>query len=904
MFKALFPVVLALALPAAPLAAQIGPAAGGSASPRLAAELQDAASAFLRAYRLQDWAAAVELGKPLLARIEASHGPAHPERAQVGANLAWALWHSRAHEEALQLFDTLHAEIPPDNPGHDAFQADYALFLIRAGQNTRALPVALAVAGRAERERGPDAPETLSRQRSLADLLRQMGQLEEAIEIYRTLLARQQARPGLPAAREAATIQFMLADSLDKIGEMDRAIAAYHASARAHDAAYGPEHPETLAVRFALARALDWMRDSAGLAAELEHTMPRIARVFGAEGVEYAGWVQLRAWQRLEAGDTTGARTDMTEAARMIAGQLPDNHQLVGVAYRWLCILLWELGDIEGAWGAFEAMLGAQAPDRKMLLDLLEERHDRGLIDEHELARLALLHLQGTVSGSVRGAVREQYLRGMLRDPELARLYRLGTDTVEERNAVQSELIELVRRPLEQRPPGQEAALSARHAELNRIAKDAFAQVDAAEPAFAALRGETLVELDALQAMLAADEAFVLIDHQRHDEEWSIVIAVTRDQAAARIFWHPVDGIEGAVAEIRDNMNLTLGTRGAVAIGGGADDPRVFPWEAAVRLFDLSFGQVSDLTYGKAHLYVEQRGPMSSLPPGLLLPYVPEADLSTATAPWLIHFHALTVLPSLTSLQAQVLGREAPRAPEPYAGFANPVFSGVAPEPALMTAATSESALRGLLAPLPETAIEARAVQAALSGSAGPQAAATQPPAGALLLGPEASEAALKAMPLDRYRVLHFATHGLITGESAGGMLLNEPALALTPGGGEDGFLTASEIAMLQLNSDWVVLSACNTALGERPGAEPLSGLAQAFIYAGARALLVSHWPVESHSAVQLMTDIFRLRAQHPQERAAETKAHAMSAMITDPPDLRWSHPAYWAPFILVGNPD
>ena len=133
--------------------------------------------------------------------------------------------------------------------------------------------------------------------------------------------------------------------------------------------------------------------------------------------------------------------------------------------------------------------------------------------------------------------------------------------------------------------------------------------------------------------------------------------------------------------------------------------------------------------------------------------------------------------------------------------------------------------------------------------------------------------------------------------------MVQEPALALTPGGGEDGLLTASEIAHLRMNPDWVVLSACNTAVGDTPDAEALSGLAQSFLYAGARALLVSHWPVESQSAVSLMTDIFARRAADPGLSAAEAQRQAMLAMI-DGPKAEWRHPAYWAPFILVGDPD
>src|SRR5262249_61819135 len=89
------------------------------------------------------------------------------------------------------------------------------------------------------------------------------------------------------------------------------------------------------------------------------------------------------------------------------------------------------------------------------------------------------------------------------------------------------------------------------------------------------------------------------------------------------------------------------------------------------------------------------------------------------------------------------------------------------------------------------------------------------------------------------------------------------PALLLTPpdqaSEEDDGLLTASEAALLKLDADWVVLSACNTAAGDSKtnGAEALSGLARAFFYAGARALLVSHWAVDSNATVKLITHAF-----------------------------------------------
>jgi CHAT domain-containing protein len=118
----------------------------------------------------------------------------------------------------------------------------------------------------------------------------------------------------------------------------------------------------------------------------------------------------------------------------------------------------------------------------------------------------------------------------------------------------------------------------------------------------------------------------------------------------------------------------------------------------------------------------------------------------------------------------------------------------------------------------------------------------------------------------------------------------------------DDGLLTASEVAQLKLNADWVVLSACNTAAGEKPGAEALSGLARAFFYAGARALLVSHWAVDSQAAVRLATETFGNLKTDPSIGRAEALRRAMLAFLNDTSEERNPYPAYWAPFFIAGE--
>ena len=146
--------------------------------------------------------------------------------------------------------------------------------------------------------------------------------------------------------------------------------------------------------------------------------------------------------------------------------------------------------------------------------------------------------------------------------------------------------------------------------------------------------------------------------------------------------------------------------------------------------------------------------------------------------------------------------------------------------PTAMWAGVGSAWLAAALPQLPDTADELNAV------ASNPGVAASD-----IHLGPEASETNVKRAPLADYRIVYFPTHGFVAGDVEG---LAEPSLVLSiprdPSEFDDDLLTSSEVAQLKLNADWVVLSACNTIAGDKPGAEALSGLARSFFYAGARA--------------------------------------------------------------------
>jgi CHAT domain-containing protein len=205
------------------------------------------------------------------------------------------------------------------------------------------------------------------------------------------------------------------------------------------------------------------------------------------------------------------------------------------------------------------------------------------------------------------------------------------------------------------------------------------------------------------------------------------------------------------------------------------------------------------------------------------------------------------------------------------------------------------------VAPLPETADELCAVGSSLGAGSED-----------VYLGSRATEANLKKLSLDgklaQYQVLHFATHGLLpseTGRFAKGSV--EPALILTPpdkpddsqAREDDGLLMASEVSALKLDADWVILSACNTAAGGSTDREALSGLAQAFFFAGSRALLVSHWYVDSDATVGLITKLFQKLASDAKLSRADALRQAMLDLVRT---KTAAHPGYWAPFVLVGD--
>ncbi len=164
-----------------------------------------------------------------------------------------------------------------------------------------------------------------------------------------------------------------------------------------------------------------------------------------------------------------------------------------------------------------------------------------------------------------------------------------------------------------------------------------------------------------------------------------------------------------------------------------------------------------------------------------------------------------------------------------------------------------------------------------------------------VLLGKESTEEAVNREPLSRYRRLHFAAHSLVN-EAAP----LRSAVILTPGSSaqDDGMLEVSEIARLKLDSDLVVVSACQTGRGQLLSGEGIVGISRAFLEAGSRAVVVSLWNVNDMATSRLMKDFYRQLTSGKSNAAAlrEAKLQMLKGKYT-------VHPYYWATFVMVGKP-
>jgi hypothetical protein len=312
-----------------------------------------------------------------------------------------------------------------------------------------------------------------------------------------------------------------------------------------------------------------------------------------------------------------------------------------------------------------------------------------------------------------------------------------------------------------------------------------------------------------------------------------------------------------------------------------------FPIDSSHNLYRTFFGGIETCLANKTHILLATDPDIFSLPWNALLTSRFPADVKFQfrTAPWLARSYALSLLPSVRSLYE--LRHDVPpsRARERFLGVGDPDFQGTPIDTTQVSLSKLFSA-RGIgdrnaianLPRLPESASELRSIAKVLNS-----------PFAGLLLGPNATERELRKRPLNDYRIISFATHAVVAGEIEG---LTEPALVLSPGfddrnSANDGLLTATEIANLTLDANLVILSACNTAAPDgQASSRGLSGLADAFFFAGARSIAVTQWAVFTQAAEQIGSGLVSRSMQSNVWGVAEGLRRSMLDYVLNVPEI------------------
>jgi CHAT domain-containing protein len=511
--------------------------------------------------------------------------------------------------------------------------------------------------------------------------------------------------------------------------------------------------------------------------------------------------------------------------------------------------------------------------------------------------------------------------RMITKDPALAELVRNAQDLGKQISAELGILNNMLALPSDQRDDQRARAIKAEIEKLRANRNTAQAELKSRFPSYADLTDPKPPSVEEIRATLRPGEALLSI---YVGQDTSFVWALPKDGPVA-FASVPLTGIElsAKVHRLREALEPQVQR---------VEDIPPFDVALAHEIYSSLLEPVEAGWKDAKSLIVVTNGALGELPLGLL-PIAPAHVDSEATplfvgyrdVPWLARTHAVTLVPAASALIT--LRHLPPGSPQrdKLIGFGDPYFNAQQAAQADLIASTQGDATgldtRGIrlvlraaphteevdkaelamLPPLPDTRKELLAMARALGAD----------PAKALYLGRDANEKNVETLDLSRFRIVAFATHGLVPGDIDG---LTQPALALTApevaGISGNGLLTMEKILALKLDADWVVLSACNTAAGAGAGAEAASGLGSAFFYAGTRALLVTNWPVHSASARELVADLFqRQRANSDVSRGEALRQAAMalvdnSGSVDSAGQMRYTyaHPLFWAPYSVIGD--
>jgi CHAT domain-containing protein len=527
----------------------------------------------------------------------------------------------------------------------------------------------------------------------------------------------------------------------------------------------------------------------------------------------------------------------------------------------------------------------------KAYLKLLSKSNSQNEQDSQE----AFIAVNALIGSTVQQAISEAAARAGIKDPKLAEIVRKDQDAKNELTTLYSYITTQEGEGSSRRNPEIVKTMKNRIVDLEKFRKDIKAQIQTNFPEYFQLLQPKIPSPADIASLLKLDELFISI---LPTEEETYIFAVN---STGKIIFHKSKLTSSEIQRLVKKIRSTLDV---AALGSNAP---IFDSKSAYDLYQQLFQPVNSLMDGKRHLIIAATGTLGQLPFAVL----PTTTSKPNSEPeWLIKQYSISHIPSASSWVALKRLEQTPSGSQAMIAWGDPLFN-----PKLASAKIEQSSVRSVLnqrnqeafeidkvkvdviryadvPPLPETRDEVLALAQTLKADIAKD----------VILGKSATrDSVIKASTqgvLSKKKVVVFATHGLLAGDLPG---LDQPALAMaiSEQAGSSPLLTLEDVLSLKLNADWVVLSACNTAGADGRVEEAMSGLARGFFYAGSRSLLVTHWSVESESAMKLTTFTFDAYQSNPNIQRAEALRTAMLKVMQE---KRFSHPAYWAPYALVGE--
>ena len=823
--------------------------------------------------RAGKYAEAVALAQGQVESLEKKYGPGHRDVGAALNNLAQLYGSQGRDAEAEPMFKRAIAILEKtaglDSPDIAAALNNLAALYQRWERLADAEPLFKRALTIREKSFGRDHPDLAQSLNNLATLYEKQGRHDDSKPLFRRALAIYQKAAG-PEHPAVATLLNNLGQVEKVEGHFAEALPLIKRSLAIREKGLGPDHPD-------VARSLNNLADLYEREGRYAEALPLFQRA-------------LAVRERAVGPDHPDTATSMNNLAAFFqASGRPDDG----------------LPLVQRLIANGRAQPGAALP-------LLADAQRQQLLPLEQAVDDALNVIQRGTQSSAASAVNKLAVRLAAGNDRLAELVRRDQDIAAEADALDKAIVTAASKERSKRDVAAEARARARLAVISTERGGLQKVLSVEFPNYAALSNPLPMKAKEIQSLLSDDEAMVVFAITVKE---SYVIAITREGVDFKPVRGGAETLSRQVATFRQGLDIGKANDASGKSG-------LFDLALAHELYRTLLGPVEAQVKDKRSLLVVPSASLTALPFHLLVTEPPAKAIPDKLdgyrdAAWLLKRQASSVLPSAASLKTlRVIARK-DQSTKPMTGFGDPLFNpsqgagdkrGAAKPGAIKSAArgvtnvaytdfwqgagVDRARLSQVLAQLPDTADELNAVAKDLGVSASD-----------IHLGEDASETTVKRAPLADYGIVYFATHGLVAGDVKG---IAEPSLVLSipkqPSEFDDGLLTSSEVAQLKLNADWVVLSACNTIAGDKPGAEALSGLARSFFYAGARALLVSHWAVDSAAATRLTTSTFARLKTDPKLGRAEALRQSMLTYLNDPSSPRNAYPAFWAPFALIGE--